>query len=94
MQLTAALKSGGYEVEDFGAHELVKGDDYPDFVMPLPGPVARGEIVRGLAICGAKINRPAALVWTAASISIPPLNAPALERTHLWLARVCSAHAA
>jgi len=26
--LTTALKAGGYEVVDFGAHELVTGDDY------------------------------------------------------------------
>jgi ribose 5-phosphate isomerase RpiB len=32
VQLTAALKAAGYEVADFGAHELVPGDDYPDFV--------------------------------------------------------------
>ena len=30
--LTTALKAAGYEVVDFGAHELVTGDDYPDFV--------------------------------------------------------------
>jgi hypothetical protein len=34
-QLTAALKADGYEVADFGAHELVIEDDYPDFVVPL-----------------------------------------------------------
>ena len=56
VQLTAALKSGGYEVEDFGAHELVIGDDYPDFVVPLAQAVARGEIVRGLAICGSGVG--------------------------------------
>ena len=51
-QLTAALKAAGYEVADFGTYELVTGDDYPDFVVPLAGAVARGEVTRGLAICG------------------------------------------
>jgi ribose 5-phosphate isomerase B len=31
VQLTAALKANGYEVANFGAYELVTGDDYPDY---------------------------------------------------------------
>jgi ribose 5-phosphate isomerase B len=56
VQLTVALKTAGYEVEDFGAHELVTGDDYPDFVVPLARAVAKGEITRGLAICGSGVG--------------------------------------
>ena len=55
-QLTAALKTAGYEVVDFGAHELVTGDDYPDFVVPLAKAVATGEVTRGLAICGSGVG--------------------------------------
>ena len=55
-QLTAALKAAGYEVADFGAHELVPGDDYPDFVVPLARAVASGEVTRGLAICGSGVG--------------------------------------
>ena len=55
-RLAAALKAVGYEVLDFGAHELVKGDDYPDFVVPLAQAVARGELTRGLAICGSGVG--------------------------------------
>ena len=54
--LTAALKAAGYEVVDFGAHELVTGDDYPDFVVPMARAVARGEVTRGLAICGSGVG--------------------------------------
>jgi len=54
--LTTALKAAGYEVADFGAHELVTGDDYPDFVVPLARAVARGEVTRGLAICGSGVG--------------------------------------
>jgi ribose 5-phosphate isomerase B len=54
--LTTALKAAGYEVADFGAHELVTGDDYPDFVVPLAKAVARGEVTRGLAICGSGVG--------------------------------------
>ncbi|MDD5222667.1 MAG: RpiB/LacA/LacB family sugar-phosphate isomerase [bacterium] len=55
-QLTAALKAAGYEVADFGAPELVPGDDYPDFVVPLARAVAKGEVTRGLAICGSGVG--------------------------------------
>ena len=55
-QLTVALKAAGYEVVDFGAYELVVGDDYPDFVAPLARAVARGEVTRGLAICGSGVG--------------------------------------
>jgi ribose 5-phosphate isomerase B len=56
VQLIAALKEVGYEVEDFGADDLVIDDDYPDFVVPLAIAVARGEVERGLAICGSGIG--------------------------------------
>jgi ribose 5-phosphate isomerase B len=56
VQLTAALKAADYEVSDFGAHELVTGDDYPDFVVPMARAVARGEVTRGLAICGSGVG--------------------------------------
>jgi ribose 5-phosphate isomerase B len=56
VQLIADLRTAGYEVEDFGAHELVTGDDYPDFVVPLARAVAKGEITRGLAICGSGVG--------------------------------------
>ena len=54
--LTTALKAAGYEVVDFGAHELVTGDDYPDFVVPMAKAVAKGEVTRGLAICGSGVG--------------------------------------
>jgi len=55
-QLTATLKAAGYAVTDFGAHELVTGDDCPDFVAPLARAVARGEVTRGPAICGSGVG--------------------------------------
>ena len=56
VQLTSALKAAGHEVADFGSHELVTVDDYPDFVVPLARAVARGEVARGLAICGSGVG--------------------------------------
>ena len=55
-QLTSALKAAGHDVLDFGAHELVVGDDYPDFVVPLARAVATGEVTRGVAICGSGVG--------------------------------------
>lgn len=34
-ELKKFLVENDYEVEDIGAHELVDGDDYPDFVIPV-----------------------------------------------------------
>ena len=50
------LISLGYEVKDFGAFELNKEDDYPDFVMPLARAVAGNEMERGIAICGSGVG--------------------------------------
>ena len=55
-QLAVDLKTAGYDVADFGAHELAVEDDYPDFVVPLSRAVASGEVARGLAICGSGVG--------------------------------------
>jgi ribose 5-phosphate isomerase B len=54
--LTTALEAAGHEVVDFGALEPVTDDDYPDFVVPMARAVARGEVTRGLAICGSGVG--------------------------------------
>jgi ribose 5-phosphate isomerase B len=56
VKLTVALKAAGYEVEDFGAREFVIGDDFPDFVVPMAMAVAKGDVTRGLAICGSGVG--------------------------------------
>lgn len=50
------LKSLGYELVDFGAYQMDAADDYPDFVIPLAKAVARGEVERGIAICGSGVG--------------------------------------
>ncbi|HEX5412981.1 MAG TPA: RpiB/LacA/LacB family sugar-phosphate isomerase [Terriglobia bacterium] len=55
-QLAESLRRLGYEVVDFGAHELNPGDDYPDFVIPLAKAVTEGEVERGVAICGSGVG--------------------------------------
>lgn len=55
-QVIAELKSLGYEVVDFGAHDLNPEDDYPDFVAPMAKALARGDVERGVAICGSGVG--------------------------------------
>jgi len=55
-QLIEDLRKAGYEIHDFGAHSLMPGDDYPDYVIPLARSVAKGEIDRGIAICGSGVG--------------------------------------
>jgi RpiB/LacA/LacB family sugar-phosphate isomerase len=51
-QMAESLRASGYEVVDFGAHQLDPGDDYPDFIIPLARAVDAGEVERGVALCG------------------------------------------
>ena len=56
VHLSAALKDAGYYLVDFGAYELDKEDDYPDVVAPLAYAVAKGDVARGIAICGSGVG--------------------------------------
>ena len=55
-RLVAQIREAGHEVIDFGAHELISGDDYPDLVVPLAEAVVAGEVERGVAICGSGVG--------------------------------------
>ncbi|MBI4642700.1 MAG: RpiB/LacA/LacB family sugar-phosphate isomerase [Deltaproteobacteria bacterium] len=55
-QLVEELREMGHEVVDFGAREYDPKDDYPDYVVPLAQAVARGEVERGVAICGSGVG--------------------------------------
>ena len=54
--LLVLLREAGHEVIDFGDPEPQADDDYPDFVVPLAQAVARGEVARGIAICGSGVG--------------------------------------
>ena len=54
--LVARLEAVGHKVEDFGAHSLQPGDDYPDFVIPLARAVSAGQVERGIAVCGSGVG--------------------------------------
>ena len=54
--LKKTLHEIGYEVIDFGNHQFARDDDYPDFVIPMARSVSRGEIDRGIAVCGSGVG--------------------------------------
>jgi len=54
--MAAQLEAAGYDVVDFGALTPDAQDDYPDYVVPLATAVSRGEVDRGLAICGSGVG--------------------------------------
>lgn len=60
VKLNAALRTIGYELADIGVYELVTGDDYPDFVVPLIIADMRGEGIQ-TAICESAVEACAAM---------------------------------
>ena len=54
--LVGMLRDAGHEVIDFGDGPPKVDDDYPDFIVPLARAVARGEVHRGVAICGSGVG--------------------------------------
>jgi ribose 5-phosphate isomerase B len=55
-EVAKSLHGSGYEIVDFGAHQLNPGDDYPDFIIPMARAVASEDIQRGVALCGSGIG--------------------------------------
>ena len=54
--LAGKLREAGHRVIDFGDDRAQPDDDYPDFVVPLARAVARGEVSRGIAVCGSGVG--------------------------------------
>jgi len=54
--LAGMLREADYEVVDFGDGRPKPDDDYPDFVVPLAHAVGRGDMDRGVAICGSGVG--------------------------------------
>jgi ribose 5-phosphate isomerase B len=55
-EMVVRLRAAGHEVVDFGARGSDPDDDYPDFVIPLAQAVAKGDVERGVAICGSGVG--------------------------------------
>lgn len=54
--LADRIRKAGHEVEDYGAFRDDPEDDYPDFVIPLARGLARGDVERGIAVCGSGVG--------------------------------------
>ena len=50
------LNAKGHQVVDFGNLHYDRGDDYPDFAIPLARAVAAGVVDRGVLLCGSGIG--------------------------------------
>jgi ribose 5-phosphate isomerase B len=55
-KIASSLNRAGFDVVDFGAHQLDPADDYPDYIVPLARAVAAGEVDRGVALCGSGVG--------------------------------------
>jgi ribose 5-phosphate isomerase B len=55
-ELSESLRAAGYEIEDYGAYQLDRADDYPDFIIPLARAVATGRVERTVALCGGGVG--------------------------------------
>jgi ribose 5-phosphate isomerase B len=55
-QVAELLHGAGFEVTEFGAHNLSPGDNCPDYVMPLARALTAGPVDRGIALCGSGVG--------------------------------------
>jgi len=55
-QQLAKLIVAGHEVVDFGNKVYDASDDYPDFAIPLARAVSRGDVERGVLLCGSGVG--------------------------------------
>lgn len=74
--LVQQLKAAGYQVEDYGAHEYDAHDDYPDIIVPLAQAVARGEVEKGIAVCGSGVG------VSIAANKVPGVRAALITETY------------
>ncbi len=56
VELARLLTAEGHEVIDFGNKVHDNNDDYPDFAIPLARAVARGDVERGIVVCGSGVG--------------------------------------
>jgi ribose 5-phosphate isomerase B len=54
--LLSQLKESGHDLQDFGAYELDRLDDYPDFIIPLANALRDKKIDRAIAVCGSGVG--------------------------------------
>jgi ribose 5-phosphate isomerase B len=54
--LISHLKQSGHDIEDFGAFEMNRTDDYPDFIIPLAKALQQKVVDRAIAVCGSGVG--------------------------------------
>lgn len=88
-KLIEALNTVGYELSDIGAYELVAGENYPDFVIPLAKPISDGndkqyrtDWVNGIEAC-AEVNKISGVC--AALITAPSNPCAEVEDDDLYI---------
>jgi len=55
-RLVAELKKLGYQPDDLGGQDATKPDDYPDYAHPLASEVSKGQVQRGILLCGSGVG--------------------------------------
>ena len=55
-RLVAELKKLGYQPDDLGSQDANKPDDYPDYAHPLASEVSKGQVRRGILLCGSGVG--------------------------------------
>ena len=55
-ELAEMLSVAGHQVVDFGNTVYDSNDDYPDFAIPLARAVSRGDVERGILVCGSGVG--------------------------------------
>jgi ribose 5-phosphate isomerase B len=55
-KLVAELKKLGYQPDDIGGQDASKPDDYPDYAHPLAREVSKGQVQRGILLCGSGVG--------------------------------------
>ena len=55
-RLVSELKKLGYQPDDIGGNDASKPDDYPDYAHPLAQEVSKGQVKRGILLCGSGVG--------------------------------------
>ena len=51
-----AIQAAGHEALDCGAHEVLPGDDYPDYAERVAGAIVDARAERGVILCGSGVG--------------------------------------
>ena len=54
--LKKQLEENGVSFQDFGAYKLDPTDDYPDMIALLAEAISKGQVQKGIAVCGSGVG--------------------------------------